>query len=236
MAFHRALGEKRWHLASKVPIVDSHGTVTGIVGIARDIRERKQAEETLRQERILLRTVVDNLPGLIFFKDNEGQYLLNDQQHLRSIGAKQQEDVLGKTTFDFNPHEPAELYTKDEREVVRTGKTLFNVEERALHRDTGEERWHLTSKVPVVDCRGMVTGVVGIASDITDRKRADADREKLIQELQSAPSRCQDSQRSCPDLCKLQKDQGRQRILDAARRTFPPTRQLTSAMAFVLTV
>lgn len=177
---------RRWLVTSKLPLRDEKSNVIGLVGIGRDVTSWKEADSTLRKERNLLRTLIDNLPVLIFFKDNHGRYVLNNRPHLRSLGAVRQEDVLGKTTFDFNPHELATLYTKDEREVLRTGLAMYNVEEMALHRDTGEERWHLTSKVPLIDNNGDVTGMVGIAADITDRKRAEAEREKLIADLQTA--------------------------------------------------
>ena len=177
---------RRWLVTSKLPLRDEKSNVIGLVGIGRDITSWKEADGTLREERNLLRTLIDNLPVLIFFKDKHGRYVLNNRPHLRSLGAARQEDVLGKTTFDFNPHDLAMLYTKDEREVLRTGLAMYNVEEKALHRDSAEVRWHLTSKVPLIDKEGEVTGMVGIAADITDRKMAEAEREKLIAELQTA--------------------------------------------------
>jgi PAS domain S-box-containing protein len=172
-------GGQIWVKTSKVPLHDRDGKVIGMLGSYEDITERKRAEETVQRERNLLRTLIDNLPDLIYFKDSEGRYLLNNRPHLRSMGAEHQEDVLGKTSFDFNPRELALRYAEDEMEVVRTGKGLFGKEELALHRDTGEERWHLTSKVPLVDAVGKVTGIVGISRDITERRRA---QEALLSE------------------------------------------------------
>jgi PAS domain S-box-containing protein len=183
---HRDLGVLRWHLTSKVPLKDSNGKVTSIITISRDITDRKHFEEALEHERNLLRTLIDNLPVLIFFKDTDGRYLLNNLPHLRVIGARNQEEVIGKTVFDFNPPELAKQYHDDEMRVIQTGKPLNEREELAFHQDTGEERWHLTSKIPLIDAKGKITGLVGIASDITERKRAQEERERLIQVLQSA--------------------------------------------------
>ncbi len=184
IAFHRDTGKMRWHLTNKIPLKDEQGKVTGIVCISSDITERKQADETLHHERNLLRTLIDNLPDLIFFKDTEGRYILNNTSHLKSIGANKQEEALGKTTFDYNPPELAEQYHKDEMQIVQTGKALNNKRECALHKDTGEKRWHLTSKVPLFDKQGRVTGIVGIARDITEQKLAEEERERLLNELQ----------------------------------------------------
>lgn len=186
LALHRDTEVQRWHLTSKIPLIDEYGKVTGIVGISRDITDHKYYEDKVQQERNLLRTVIDNLPDYIFYKDIEGHYILNNLPHLRSIGAEHQEDVVGKTTFDFNPPDLAKIYAEDELKVVRAGQIMPDREELALHRDTGERRWHLTTRVPVIDKYGKVTGLVGIARDITERKRAEAERERLIKELQDA--------------------------------------------------
>jgi PAS domain S-box-containing protein len=186
MVHHRDLGVMRWHLTSKVPLKDGSGNVTSIISISRDITDRKHFEEALEHERNLLRTLIDNLPVLIFFKDTDGRYLLNNLPHLRVIGAQKQEEVIGKTAYDFNPPELAKQYHEDEMKVVQTGKPMSEREELAFHHDTGEHRWHLTSKIPLIDSKGKITGVVGIASDITERKRAQEERERLISVLQGA--------------------------------------------------
>lgn len=183
---HQDLGVLRWHLTSKVPLKDEKGRVTSVITISRDITDRKHFEDALEHERNLLRTLIDNLPALIFVKDVEGRYLLNNLPHLRVIGAANQEEVLGKTVFEFNPPELAKQYHEDEMKVIQTGNPLSEREELAFHHDTGERRWHLTSKIPLIDAKGKVAGLVGIASDITERKRAQEERERLISVLQSA--------------------------------------------------
>ena len=180
------VGQKHWLSTSKVPLRDSHGQIVGLIGIGRDITERRNAEEALRQERNLLRAVVENMPDLFYFKDIEGRYVLNNRAHLRSIGVEHQEDVLGKTSASFNPPELARQYAEDERQIIRTGQAMSDREELALHKDTGEQRWHLTTKIPLKDSQGAIMGVVGISRDITEQRRAAAEREKLIAELQNA--------------------------------------------------
>jgi two-component system sensor histidine kinase/response regulator len=181
-----AKGHKRWLFTSKLPLRDDKGQVIGLVGIGRDITKRKQAEEALAAERNLLRTLIDNLPDLVYSKDAEGRYVLNNRAHLRSLGAEHEEEVLGKTTFDFHQPVLAKQYHEDEMRIVRSGEPLLKREELALHKDTGEQRWHLTSKIPLKDSQGRVTGIVGISRDITEMKLAQAERERLINELQTA--------------------------------------------------
>jgi PAS domain S-box-containing protein len=130
--------------------------------------------------------LIDNLPDMIFFKDAKGRYILDNLSHLRSLGMERQEDIIGKSTYDFNPPELAQHYFEDEMRVVQSKQALYDKEELAKHRDTGEQRWHLTSRVPLMDSQGNVTGIIGIARDITERKRAEVERERLIKELQEA--------------------------------------------------
>ena len=154
-------------------LYDANGKAIGIERSMRDVTERRRAEESVQLERNILRTLIDNLPDLIYFKDMQGRYVLNNAAHLRSLGMRQQDDVLGKTTFDFNPKELAAQYHADEMEIIRTGTPLLGKEERALHKDTNEHRWHSTSKIPLIDVHGKVTGIVGISRDITDQKIAE---------------------------------------------------------------
>jgi PAS domain S-box-containing protein len=158
------------------------------ISTIRDITERKQTEKTFQHERNLLRTLIDTMPELINYKDLEGRYLLNNLAHLRSIGAKCQEDALGKTMFDFHAAELAQQYYDNEMQVIQSGKAMVETEELALHKDTGEKRWHLSSKVPLKDNQGKVASYITISRDITERKHAEAERERLIKELQSAVS------------------------------------------------
>lgn len=186
IAYHRDINKMRWHLTTKIPIKSEEGAITGLVCISSDITERKEFEEMLKRERNQLRTLIDNLPDIIFFKDVDGRYVLNNIAHLRSIGMQNQEDVLGKTTFDFNPSELAKKYHDDEMQIVKTGEPIVNEIEQAFHKDTGEFRWHQTSKIPIKNEFGRVIGIVGIAHDITNQKQVEEERERLISELQKA--------------------------------------------------
>jgi PAS domain S-box-containing protein len=162
-------------------VYDEKDQPIGLVGVAADITERKRGEEELENERNLLRAVIDNLPDLFQFKDPNGRYLLNNHAHLKSIGMKSQEDTIGKTAFDFHPKELAEQYYRDEMKVVNTGEPIIDKEELVLMHETNEMRWHLTSKVPLKDNQGKVTGLIVITRDITERKRT----EEALQESQA---------------------------------------------------
>ncbi len=155
------------------------GKPVAMVCVSRDITKRKRAEEALSHERNLLRTLIDNLPEsvCIYIKDTESRYVVNNSAHLRTLGVTHQEDVAGKTLFDFFPAEQAKGFYADDQEVMRTGEPLVEREEISYDQTFGGERWHLTSKVPLRDSAGKVMGLVGMSTDITERKRME---EELI--------------------------------------------------------
>ncbi|HLN56611.1 MAG TPA: PAS domain-containing sensor histidine kinase [Bacteroidales bacterium] len=138
-----------------------------------DITERKRLQDVIRHERNLLRTLIDHLPDPVTLKDHEGKYLLNNEAHLHVLGVDSQEEVFGKTAFDFFPEEDAQIYTSDDANVLRTGRMIIDKVEHAKHLETGFPYWHMTSKIPIKDDSGKPMQILTISHDITERKRAD---------------------------------------------------------------
>ena len=131
------------------------------------------ATQEIPEDRHLLRTLMDHLPDChVFIKDTNSRFVTTNAFHLKSLGAKSLKDVVGKTDFDFFPKDLAQQYYDDEQKVIRTGKALVNRDERMVD-SRGRERWLLTTKTPLRDDDGQVTGFVGISRDITERKMAE---------------------------------------------------------------
>jgi PAS domain S-box-containing protein len=151
---------------------DRDGTLSGFRNVVRNISERKLAEETLAAERQLLQTLIDSLPDRIFVKDVKARFLLNNAEHLRALGARSQQEVLGKSDHDLRPPELADRYMADDQRVIQSGQPLHNREEQTIL-PSGERGWLLVSKVPLRDAEGKITGIVGISHDITKRKQAE---------------------------------------------------------------
>ncbi len=174
---------QRWLLTTKVPLRDSRGIVTGIVGINHDITNRKQADELLMNERNLLRTLIDNLPDRIYIKDAQGRKILSNIADWQASGGKAMEDIIGKTDFDTYPPELAAQFWADDQTVIEAGRSIVNREEPAFDVQ-GNPVWTLTTKVPLRDNRGQVQGLVGIGRDITLQKQTEDEllREKTFLE------------------------------------------------------
>ena len=167
-----------WRLTTKVSLRDDNGQIVGLVGIGRDITERKRVEEELVAERDLLNTLINTLPDSIFIKDVMGRILLDNDAHRRTLGASTLEQVMGKTDFDFHPREQAAQYDADEKRIIRSGEPLIDKMEPFIDKDHNQ-RWLLTTKVPLRDRQGNITGIVGYNHDFTEHKEAE---EALAQE------------------------------------------------------
>ncbi|HUT23145.1 MAG TPA: GAF domain-containing protein [Sumerlaeia bacterium] len=151
--------------------------------LEREIGEREQAETALREERNLLRTLIDSLPDYIYVKDSKSRFILNNQAHLRVLRAKTQEEILGKTDFDIFPSELAAPYYADEQTVMDSGQPLLDREEVTID-PLGRKQWLRTEKVPFRDSHGAVVGLMGISHDITARKRAEEKLDETMKELE----------------------------------------------------
>jgi methyl-accepting chemotaxis protein len=139
----------------------------GLAGylFARKWRAKKIAAAS---EGAMLRTLIDNLPDLIYVKDVTGRFLLANVAEARIMGAKSPNELLGKNDFDFHPKDLATLYHEDEQTVIRSGTPLLAREEEARHPSGNLVRLE-TTKIPLRDANGKVIGLVGIGRDITLR-------------------------------------------------------------------
>ncbi|HIJ53259.1 MAG TPA: PAS domain S-box protein [Planctomycetes bacterium] len=161
---------------------DESGHIRGIRSTIQDITKRKQAEESLAQERNLLRTLIDNMPDNIYVKDTKSRFIVANMAVARLMGATTPNELLGKTDFEFYPQELAAKYYADDQNVIKMGQLLVGQEEPTVDPE-GNRKWYSTTKAPLRDSRGNVTGIIGISRDITARKRAEDDREHLMETL-----------------------------------------------------
>ena len=133
---------------------------------AENRRKKRQAEEALRESEKKHRTLLENLPQKIFFKDRNSVYVACNGNYARDLKIPSDE-IQGRTDYDFFPRDLAEKYRSDDRRVLESGRTE-ELEERYLQE--GQERWVHTVKIPVKDEAGVGIGVLGIFRDTTERK------------------------------------------------------------------
>lgn len=161
-----------WILSRGETICDANGTTIAIHGVSVNITRRKQAEEALLRSRDLLSKIVDNIPVRVFWKDTESRYLGCNAAFAHDAGSAAPEDIVGKTDLQLGWHEQAELYRADDKQVMTSGIAKLGYEE-PLTGPAGKAIWIRTSKVPMLDARKQVVGMLGIYEDITARKQSE---------------------------------------------------------------
>ena len=155
------------------------------VAALRTQKERKRAEEALRNSEQRLQDIIDNTTAIIFVKDLDLQYLLVNRQFERLHHVRRTE-IRGKSDFDIHPHAVAETVRANDREVIKAGSPIQF--EECVPGDGGE-RSYISSKFLLRDASGKPYAVCGIATDITERKRTELElrrTEEAMREAQSA--------------------------------------------------
>ena len=147
-----------------------------IFATSRDITERKEAEDNLKHEKKLLRTVIDNLPVTIYVKDAKCRKIIANKTDYELLGAKNEAEVLGKTDLETFSFEIGERGYLDDKEIIKSGNPVYNREEYFFD-PAGNLHWFNTSKIPLSDENGKISGMVGIGMDITSQKE---DQEKIL--------------------------------------------------------
>ena len=142
-----------------------------VMSFIMDITERKRVAAELEQQRAFLRNVIDVSPNMIYVKDYDGRFVLVNPP-VATIYNTTIDTVIGKTDADFNPtQKEVEDYLAADRLVITSGKRLF-VEE-PITGPTGKVHWLQTTKVPIVSADGQSKYVLGVSTDITERKEAE---------------------------------------------------------------
>ncbi|HEX2672084.1 MAG TPA: PAS domain-containing protein [Polyangiaceae bacterium] len=150
------------------------------VELEQRLAQLAEAEEQIFGARAQAQALLDTIPHMAWMKDTRGVFLAVNEAFARACG-RSKGDVLGKTDRDIWPLEHAEKYRQDDLRVIASGQQFF-VEERIA--EGGDYKWFETFKTPIRDGKGIAVGTVGLARDITDRKRAEAEREVLERHLQ----------------------------------------------------
>jgi sigma-B regulation protein RsbU (phosphoserine phosphatase) len=161
---------------------DRQGEPRCVTGVSWDVSERSEMEHALTRERFLLKTLMDNLPDNIYFKDKESRFIAVNRATAAWFGLQGPADMLGKTDADLFAPEHAQAALHDEQAILRTGQPLVNREEKETWSD-GHETWVSTTKLPLRDPNGYIIGTFGLSRDITEKKRGEEKLAALAREL-----------------------------------------------------
>ncbi len=185
-------GEKVYLSTAKAPLRDEKGNIIGIIGITREVTEKKILERKI-EERLeeldkevvlksnLLTSLLDNTPDHVYFKDKKSRFVQVSKSLAEWLGASDTKDLIGKTDFDYFTREHAEPAYKDEQEVMKTGIPIVGKVEKETYAD-GRITWVSTTKIPRYDEKGNIIGTLGISRDVTENKK----REEELVEARTA--------------------------------------------------
>jgi PAS domain S-box-containing protein len=151
-------GKTRWVSTTKLPLRNQKGRVIGTLGISRDIKGVKRAEEKARDSDALYQSLIESLPQCIFRKDGDGRYVYVNQNFC-DLHRLPRAELLGKTDLDINPPALAAKYRRDDQWVMTHQKMFAAVEDVKANRKTVRIRIY---KTPVYDGSGRVIGVQGV--------------------------------------------------------------------------
>jgi PAS domain S-box-containing protein len=195
-------GSIYWVEINIVPIADAQGKITHFVSVQRDITEHKQEnieletrveqrtqalqkinyqlkheiaerqhiEKQLRQTQEILQAILDNSPAIIYVSDIQNRYLLINSEY-EKVFQLTQEQVQGRSIYEIFPHDIADNFAVNNSNVLTSGRST-EVEE-VVPQDDGLHTY-LSIKFPLKDANGVPYAICGISTDITDRKRTEA--------------------------------------------------------------
>jgi PAS domain S-box-containing protein len=151
--------------------------------LANNITGRRRAERALAEQQLFLRQVIDLNPSFVFAKDTEGRFTLVNQSLAEAFGSKV-ELLLGKRDADFNPNEEeVEQFRRDDLQVIDTRRDKI-IQEEKITDAKGRVRWLQTIKRPIILPDGTVNQILGVSTDITERKWVSDEIRKLNEGLE----------------------------------------------------
>jgi len=159
---YRKDGSTVWAEMKMTFLRDPDAQPIGLLGVTRDITERKRAEEALRRSEESLHSVVTNAPVILFAFDREGVFTLAEGKGLSALGVKSDEHI-GLSVFDLYRDVPEIIETAQRALAGEAFTTTARVEELIFEAHVA----------PVRDHDGRITGAIAVATDVTARRRAE---------------------------------------------------------------
>lgn len=185
-------GEIGWQQWTDRAIFDKNSQLVEFQAVGRDISAQKQVETALRESEQRLLAIIDNSKAAIFLKDIEGRYLLMNHECERLFKITN-DWIRGKTDYDIFPKEVADTLRLNDQQVINNGAAI-TLEEEVPFEDGIHT--YIAVKFPLFDSAGVQYAICGISTDITERARLQAERDKLLIEAQVAREVAESANRS----------------------------------------
>ncbi|MBN2636637.1 MAG: response regulator [Prolixibacteraceae bacterium] len=190
-------GEEQWKSVTKLPMFDEQGNCIGTFGITKNVTDIKKLEKEVKlqndnlvenqekliqtinemdkihsqltQEKALMDSLLNNLPDAVYFKDRESKFIKVSKSMSRLFNLEKQEDLYGKSDFDFFGNEHATRAYDDEQRIMKTKVPVIGKIETETFHD-GSKRYVSSTKMPLLNDKREVIGTFGISRDVTKIK------------------------------------------------------------------
>jgi PAS domain S-box-containing protein len=158
------------------------GTPIAVLGIFRDITERKRYKEKIENLNARLQTLIQSMPDMVVFKDKVGRHLIVNKA-VEELTGLSQDKIIGKTETDILPPEFAEACRRSDEEVMRNLVPMRF--EEISRKEDGQKMYFETIKAPIFDNDNKIAGLVAVSRDITARRLAEEKEKKLNRDLKA---------------------------------------------------
>jgi PAS domain S-box-containing protein len=143
----------------------------------------RAAEADLRRERRIMDAFMQSVPDAVYFKDLQSRFIKCSHSLAKLFGKDSPDELTGKTDFDFFSEEHARPAFEAEQQIIRTGEPVIGLSEKEVFPD-GRIQWSLTTKMPLYDEEGRISGTFGISKNITALHQAEEARAASEAQLQ----------------------------------------------------
>jgi PAS domain S-box-containing protein len=171
---------------TKEQLISELDDIRGRLTEIEDIKKQDEQDSVKNRKHLLfLRRIFDAIPSSIFVKDTQGHYIFCNAAFEEYTGLKKDE-IVGKTDYDINPRRIADPYHEMDNILLENGDAQDY--EVYFQNPDGNNQAVLFNKACYTNAEGSVMGLVGVITDVTDRKAAEEEKKELIRRLHNALS------------------------------------------------
>lgn len=174
------MGKKKF-VKVNYSIMRKEDQLEGIALVMEDITDLKLRQKALRENEQFLEKIIENIPDMIFVKDVDELKFQRVNKASEQIWGYDRDELIGHSDYDFFTEDEADFYTKNDMEVINK-KELRDIPEERIHTNYLGERILHTKKIPLLDEKGKPNYLLGISEDITERKSAELEIQKSLEE------------------------------------------------------
>ncbi|MEK7989829.1 MAG: PAS domain S-box protein [Thiotrichaceae bacterium] len=164
-------GHYIWVLDRGLAMWDKNIAPNRFTGMHVDISHQKIIEQVLRRKEEFLRSLLDSVPQYIFWKDTNSIFQGCNQSFADLVGLDSPKDIFGKTDFDLVSVDRAKRFQQIDAQIIAQNKPRYNIEEQVDLKNNMV--WLETSKIPLHDDNGNVSGLLISISNVSERKKAE---------------------------------------------------------------